>query len=386
LPVGLCLPDPIFGYLEVISCLRGPWRLRYLQSLVWRAIITNKPHVVLQVAVDPMETIDGSPAESTVALPRAQRRSYFREVPWRWSDVLIAFIPIIVDRLRRFLPYAGPPWFRFALYLLSFVWMLVYPLFVGRRRLGSWPRLPAPRVLFIETIFALPAAVAIFTTFILIPPCLLWLFGETEIPPNPFEPIIRSPARFEVLSFMILAILFGPVAEEVFFRGLLYNTVRQKLHVIMAMPLQAVAFGFYHPFGVVFSSAIAVGAMGLAAIYEWRKTLLTPILTHALINVIGLSLMTLGFTADANTPRLGIYGTAHERGCLVTEVAPGSPAETAGLQAGDVVVAVEGKPVADIPSIFRIIRKKHVGDPVVVDFLRAGKTHRGEAVLNVLRR
>ena len=157
-------------------------------------------------------------------------------------------------------------------------------------------RLPGvARVGAIETLFALHAAVSSFITFILIPPCLLWLFGETEIPPNPFEPIIRSPARFEVLRFMILAILFGPIAEEVYFRGVLYNTFRQKLHVIVAMPLQAVAFGFYHPFGVVFSSAIAVGAVGIAAVYEWRKTLLTPILTHSLINVMGLSLMTLGF-------------------------------------------------------------------------------------------
>ena len=121
--------------------------------------------------------------------------SYFREVPWRWSDVLIAFAPIIVDRLRRFSPFAGPPWFRFALYYFSFVWMLVFPLIVGRRRLGRWPRPPAPRVLFIETLVALPAAVVLFINFNLLPQFLLWLFGEPDIPPNPFEPIIRSPAQ-----------------------------------------------------------------------------------------------------------------------------------------------------------------------------------------------
>ena len=168
----------------------------------------------------------------------------------------------------------------------------------------------APRVLFIEFLVALPAAVVLFINFNLLPQFLMWLFGEPDIPPNPFEPIIRSPAQFEALSFMILAILFGPVAEEFLFRGLLFNTVRQKLHVIVAMPLQALAFGFYHPFGVVFSSSIAVGALGVAAVYEWRKTLLTPILIHVMINVMGLTLMTLGFTPDANAPRLGISGTA----------------------------------------------------------------------------
>ncbi len=188
---------------------------------------------------------------------------------------------------------------------------------------------------------------------------------------------------------MILAILFGPIAEEVFFRGLLYNAVRQKLHVIVAMPLQAVAFGFYHPFGVVFSSAIAVGALGIAAVYEWRKTLLTPILAHSLINVMGLSLMTLGFTADANAPRLGVYGSAHEGGCLVTEVVPASAAEKAGLQAGDVVVAVDGKPVAEYPAgIFQIIpcafTRGRYGR-LLLEFLREGKAQRVEAILIALR-
>jgi membrane protease YdiL (CAAX protease family) len=333
-----------------------------------------------------MATIDPSPPEFTAAPSIAPRRSYFREVPWRWSDGLIAFAPIIVDRLRHFSPHAGPPWFGFALYYFSFVWMLVFPLFVGRRRLGRWPRPPAPRVVFVETLIALPAAVALFINFILLPQFLLWLFGEPDIPPNPFEPIIRSPAQFEVLGLMILAIVFGPVAEEFLFRGLLFNTFRQKLHVIMAIPLQALAFGFYHPFGLVFSSSIAVGAVGIAAIYEWRKTLLTPILIHVMINVIGLTLMTLGFTADANAPRLGISGTAREGGCKIVAVVPGSAAEKAGLQAGDVVVAVDGKAVADIAGILRIIRRKQLGDTLAVEFLREGNAHRVEAVLTRLGR
>ena len=96
--------------------------------------------------------------------------------------------------------------------------------------------------------------------------------------------------------------------------------------------------------------------------------------------------MTLGFTPDANAPRLGISGTAHEGGCIIAEVTPGSAAEKAGLKPGDVVVAVDGKPTADILSIFRIIRAKHVGDTVAVEFLRGEKAQRVEAVLSALGR
>ncbi len=385
MPVAICLHDQFSAHLGFVSCMRGPGRLRYFQTLVWRAIMASELHLVLQVAIDSMETIAHSPPESTTAPPIAPRRSYFREVPWRWSDVFIAFLPIIVKRLGPALPPVVPGWFRYALYLLTFVWMLAFPLLIARRRLARWPRLPAPRVLFRETLIALAAAVVGLLTLIVVPQCLFWLFGETAIPADPFEPIVRSPARLKFLSFMILAVTLGPLAEEVLFRGLLYNAVRQKLHVIVAVPLQAVVFGFYHPFGVVFSSTIAVGALVIVAVYEWRKTLLTPVLKHAFVNCMGLLLITSGFTADANAPRLGLYGSAHDGGCLVTDVVPDSAAEKAGLQTGDVVVAVDGKPVTDIPSIFRIIRTKHLGDTVAVEFLRAGKTHRVEAVLSALR-
>jgi S1-C subfamily serine protease len=80
-----------------------------------------------------------------------------------------------------------------------------------------------------------------------------------------------------------------------------------------------------------------------------------------------------------------MYGSAHNGGFLVTQVVPDSAAEKAGLQTGDVLVTVDGKPVADIQSIFAIIRTKHLGDTVVVEFLRDGKTNRVEAVLQALR-
>jgi membrane protease YdiL (CAAX protease family) len=123
-------------------------------------------------------------------------------------------------------------------------------------------------------------------TFILTTPLLVRLFGEIELPPSPFEPFARAPDRFEVWQFRILAVVAGPVAEEVFFRGLLYNALRKKLPVMVAMLLQAVVFGLYHPFGAVFCSAIALGALVIAAVYDWWKTLLATILMHAMVNGI----------------------------------------------------------------------------------------------------
>jgi uncharacterized protein len=333
-----------------------------------------------------METTDRSGPESTIAQPIAARRSYFREVPWRWSDVLIAFTPIIVKRLGPALPHGVPGWLRYALYLLTYGWMLVFPLLIARRRLARWPRLPAPRILFVEALIAAPAAVLFLANTVLTPLLLVRLFGQKELPPSPFDPFVHSPDRLEVLSFRIMAVMVAPVVEEVFFRGMLYNALRQKLYLIVAILLQAVVFGLYHPFGVVFSSTIAFGALGVAAVYEWRKTLVATVLLHTFVNGIALVLMTWVGPAGADGPRLGMAGSAHNGGCLVTEVLPNSAAENAGLKTGDVVVAVDGKPVADISDIFQIIRTKRVGDSVAVEFLRDGKAQRVEAVLNALRR
>ncbi len=82
---------------------------------------------------------------------RPPRRSAFREVPWRWSDLLLGFAPQLLLSAATFLidpraPLAavlrqmGMP-----LLLLSDAWMLGLPLWIARTRSAHPPRLPRPR-------------------------------------------------------------------------------------------------------------------------------------------------------------------------------------------------------------------------------------------------
>jgi S1-C subfamily serine protease len=54
-------------------------------------------------------------------------------------------------------------------------------------------------------------------------------------------------------------------------------------------------------------------------------------------------------------PWLGLYATESEEGIVVMGLADGGPAETGGLQAGDVIEAVAGEPVADLAALFRSV-------------------------------
>jgi regulator of sigma E protease len=58
----------------------------------------------------------------------------------------------------------------------------------------------------------------------------------------------------------------------------------------------------------------------------------------------------------------------------IAEVAPASPAEAAGLQAGDLVVGVDGQPIGSIEDFQRLVRER-VGASVALD------VHRGDESL-----
>lgn len=64
----------------------------------------------------------------------------------------------------------------------------------------------------------------------------------------------------------------------------------------------------------------------------------------------------LGISADELTPQLAEYfGVKGGKGILVREVVVGSAAQKAGLKAGDVIVAVDGKEVATVSKLRRAL-------------------------------
>jgi serine protease Do len=74
------------------------------------------------------------------------------------------------------------------------------------------------------------------------------------------------------------------------------------------------------------------------------------------------------------TPELAqYYGLKEQKGVLVTQVFPGDPADKAGIKAKDVIVAVDGKPVATSRELTSAVAGMAVGKEVPVKILRDGR-------------
>jgi serine protease Do/serine protease DegQ len=83
--------------------------------------------------------------------------------------------------------------------------------------------------------------------------------------------------------------------------------------------------------------------------------------------VLGVSIQTL-------TPDIAeSMGIADTQGALVSQVMDDSAAEKAGIKAGDVITAVNNKPVDDASGLRNAIGMLSIGDQVSIDLLRDGK-------------
>lgn len=103
---------------------------------------------------------------------------------------------------------------------------------------------------------------------------------------NPFSLIRTSLPKDSASLFLFFLVggLLAPVAEEVFFRGILYGFLR-RWGIALALVLSTAAFAVPHGLGHGFPLTQVVGGLLFAAAYEIEKNLLVPITIHCLGNL-----------------------------------------------------------------------------------------------------
>jgi membrane protease YdiL (CAAX protease family) len=326
-------------------------------------------------------------SESALSLTPETRSPSFHEIPWLWSDAAIGLIPLVLERLS---PYLFGPvalkWhplllmFWIPLALLPFVWMIAYPLWVGRRRGYTGLRLPDARTVLTEGANALAVLPVTLVVNILILVTFSHFLGQAGEPGETFKPIYRS-SSLNAIAMTLLVVTIGPFAEELFFRGLLYNALRRRVPIAVAIVLQAMLFAVLHPVDLVSMTFIATIGIILGLIYEWRKTLVSPIIHHSLFNLLSSIVMIYSASIPADGPILGVGGSLDDHRCQVESITPRSAAEAAGLKIGDIIETFEGHPIADQKQLSQVIQTHKPGDRVKIRINRNGEKHEVEATL-----
>ncbi|MDF3047640.1 MAG: serine protease [Candidatus Midichloriaceae bacterium] len=93
----------------------------------------------------------------------------------------------------------------------------------------------------------------------------------------------------------------------------------------------------------------------------------------------------LGVSIQTLTPDIAKHiGAPNTKGALVTQVVKDSPADKAGLKAGDIITAVDGKPTMQGHKLSKIVAETQIGKKVTIDILRDGKPAKLNATIELL--
>lgn len=92
----------------------------------------------------------------------------------------------------------------------------------------------------------------------------------------------------------------------------------------------------------------------------------------------------LGILGTTVTPQIAeYYGLPTEKGALVVNIIPRSPAHKAGLTEGDIIISINNKQVNSIEDLQDILRTMKVGEIVDIKFYRGNKIMNTKAELEV---
>ncbi len=307
----------------------------------------------------------------------------FPEQRWLGRDVALGLLVLFVIRVGTgFIPREMQRQWSVPIGVLAVGWLWFYPISVARLR-GVELRWPTVRNAMYEALLAIPVLMGIWVCLAIIGSALYWLMPSTTIDDvNPFvERVVQTHDNPWLWALLFTGVAIAPIAEELFFRGMVYRYFKQMSPTWIAVVVQAVLFGFAHTFGVFHALLASLLGVSFALVYEWRKTIVAPMSLHVLQNLIAMTMTVIIGLMAANGPVLGVFGESETHGCRITQVAPDSSADVGGLQVGDVVFEFGGYSVADIKQLSWVVRAKQVGERVTLKYWRGDDSRTVEIVL-----
>ena len=300
----------------------------------------------------------------------------FRETQWRRGASLAGLVLLLFywaggyfsKTIQSYLP--SPVILPLLLLLLHYLFIR-FPFAMrvpGSPRLIRWPGLKR---------FLIELSIAVFFTVALLVFSAVALSWVRDAFPQSTgidftEQIVGSYYRSHAatVALIVFIFLFGPITEEVFFRGFLQNDFERRIPALPAALLQSTFFGMIHPYGFVQNFVLVFIGLTLTAIYKWRGRLLTPILTHCLFNfIVAGSALFIALEAQ-NGAYLGVVWDSQSEECIVRAVAADSPAFRAGIQPGDRIESIAGSKIERPSDVRQILFLHEPGEQVSVALIR----------------
>ena len=123
--------------------------------------------------------------------------------------------------------------------------------------------------------------------------------------------------------------------------------------------------------------ASAVEGMGFAISSDGAKPIIEDLIHYGHVTYPWL-----GVSVSTVTPSLAASDNLSvDRGALIVEVVAGSPAETAGLRKGDIIIRFGNKEINDVADLVQAIRVSKIGEEVELVFVRGKDTKTTSAQL-----
>lgn len=182
----------------------------------------------------------------------------------------------------------------------SVVMTIAVWLFGLQRRGLNWPDIGWVRT----TPQWIVAAVSLFVVLRFVAVALAALMAQLGF--TSLQPQALAPEGFSwvgLIGMLVFAGVLVPIAEELFFRGVVYRWLRDKWGVAVGAVVSGLVFGVAHFEPATVVPAIIMG-IALALVFERSKSLWPGILIHILNNASAIALLYILLASGAQIPGL----------------------------------------------------------------------------------
>ncbi len=178
-------------------------------------------------------------------------------------------------------------WYPLALFFLSPLVTFGIALYVVRRRYGA----PPQEIGFythspvLDPFLGLAGGVGLFLLVSVLDALLERYLGLRSSMDPELARLMLSPDAGGLWGVFMSLCIFAPVAEETFFRGMVYGILRRYGGVGVSTVIASGLFMFVHVNPAVFIQIFVI-AVAFSLLYEYRRSLIPSMVAHAVYNFL----------------------------------------------------------------------------------------------------